>query len=323
MDSTTKTYPIKVPVYVSEKIERDDNGSLFATNVADLINNAKSLINKYTSSTITLLDKRKTATIGIKSIMAEDISFNSDQCLLLRVSAFKSNLTDGYYQQANDTENTIRFNEKDKICSDTYCFILYPFLTMQSDTNAKYDIYWHVFLYDDPSKANNEMIKIARSIMKSVLNTPIKNIKSDKFMADIKRYKFINSVEIELSTITDDDEGVPKYIQKYNFKSIIKKGKKITLSNMSSDDAVCALQDDSFLKNYSKRQFKFITHNKRIFNIIQEYKDKLSEAIEESFNYTINVNEEDIKSGKIFETDTIKRNVEGIFTEYMANYSDE
>ena len=45
MDSTTKTYPIKVPVYVSEKIERNDNSSLFATNVEDLINNAKSLIN--------------------------------------------------------------------------------------------------------------------------------------------------------------------------------------------------------------------------------------------------------------------------------------
>ena len=241
----------------------------------------------------------------------------------MRVSAFKSNLTDGYYQQANDTEKAIRFNEKDKICSDTYCFILYPFLTMQSDNNAKYDIYWHIFLYDDPSKANNEMIKIARSIMKSVLNTPIKNIKSDKLMADIKRYKSINSVEIELSSIIDDDEGVPKYIQKYNFKSIVKKGKKITLSNMSSDDAVCALQDNSFLENYSKRQCKFTTHNKHIFNIIQEYKDKLSETIEESFNYTINVNEEDIKSGKIFETDTIKRNVEGIFTEYIANCSDE
>ena len=326
MAESKKGYQIKVPVYVSEKIERDNNGAIFLTSNETLIEDAKVLISAYNSNpniTLTSNKRNKTTTIGIKSIDVEHLSFNSDKCLLLKVTAFKTNLIDGYYQSANEEEKEIRFKEGDKICSDTYFFILYPLLNIQAENGLKINVYCHIFIYEDPSKTNDEMARIARLIMSKIMKAPIKNIKSEKMLADIRNYKLISEVEICLSAIADDDEGVPEYIQNYQFSSKLKKEKKIKLQNMSADDAISAFEDESFINSYSKRQLRFTTHNKRVFSVVQEFKDKISLALEDSFNYSIDVSEEDIKNGNIFKTETIKQNVEGIFTRYMSACADE
>lgn len=72
MAENKKGYQIKVPVYVSEKMERDNNGAIFPTSNETLIEDAKVLISAYNSNpSITLTsDKRnKTTTIGIKALM--------------------------------------------------------------------------------------------------------------------------------------------------------------------------------------------------------------------------------------------------------------
>lgn len=325
MKASSKGYQIKVPVYVSEKMERDNNGAIFPTSSSSLIDDAKALIRTYNSNPEAILTsnkRNKTTTIGIKSIDVEEISFNEDPCLLLRVTAYKTNLIDGYYQSASEEGRQIRFKEQDKICSDTYCFILYPLLNTQIEDGLKIDVYWHIFIYEDPSKTNEEMARIARLIMGKILKTPIKNIKSDKMLADIKKYGLISEVEISLSVEEDDDKGIPEYIKNYQFSSTLKQEKKIKLSNMSADDAISAFEDESFAKHFSKRQLKFVTHNKRVFSVVQEFKDKMSSALEDNFNYSIDVNEEDIKDGSIFKTEIIQRNVAGIFTRYMSDCND-
>lgn len=326
MTENKKGYQIKVPVYVSGKMEQDNNGVIFQISNETLIEDAKALISAYNSNpniTLTSDKRNKTTTIGIKNIDVEDISFNSDKCLLLKVTAFKTNLIDGYYQSANEKEKEIRFKEEDKICSDTYFFILYPLLNAQAENSLKFDAYWHIFIYEDPSKTNDEMVRIARLIMRKIMKAPIKNIKSEKMLSDIQKYKLISEVEICLSVIEDDDEGVPKYIRKYSFDSKLKKEKQIKLSNMSVEDAISAFEDESFTNSYSKRQLKFTTSNKRVFLVVQEFKDKISSVLEDSFNYSIDVSEQDIKNGNIFKTETIKQNVEGIFTQYMSACTDE
>ena len=325
MKASSKGYQIKVPVYVSEKMERDNNGAIFPTSSSSLIDDAKALIRTYNSNPEAILTsnkRNKTTTIGIKSIDVEEISFNEDPCLLLRVTAYKTNLIDGYYQSASEEGRQIRFKEQDKICSDTYCFILYPLLNTQIEDGLKIDVYWHIFIYEDPSKTNEEMARIARLIMGKILKTPIKNIKSEKMLADIKKYGLISEVEISLSVEEDDDKGIPEYIKNYQFSSTLKQEKKIKLSNMSADDAISAFEDESFAKHFSKRQLKFVTHNKRVFSVVQEFKDKMSSALEDSFNYSIDVNGEDIKDGSIFKTEIIQRNVAGIFTRYMSDCND-
>lgn len=137
-------------------------------------------------------------------------------------------------------------------------------------------------------------------------------------LADIRKYKLISKVEISLSTIGEDEEGIPEYIKNYTYKCSSKREQKISLENMSVDDAVLVFNDKDFTKWYNRRSVKFSTYNKRLFSMVQEFKDKMTESFEDSFNYSIEIKESAIKDKSIFETENIKKNVEGIFSSYLA-----
>ena len=320
-------YSIKVPVYVSEKIKETVDGTYAPITSESLIESAKFNINKYNSNhdynvSLTATKRNKTTTIGVKKIDVEDIQFNEDKCILLKVTAYKTNLIDGYYQSANDKENKILFEINDKLCSDTYFFILYPSIFLDYET-LNQSIYWHIFVYEDPTKDNKDMVSIARLIMKNIIMAPIRNIKSEKILEDLRKYDLIPQVEITLSVMQDNEEGNPEYLTDYVVKSTLKKEKHISLSDMKINDVVDAINDESFIKDFTKRQLKFIAHNKRTFSIIQEYKENLTSVYEYSFNYIVPVDEQDVQNGNIFKTEYIKRNIEGIFSAYMTNCTNE
>ena len=319
-----KKLSIKIPVYTSKAIETDAD-DLFAITNQSLLEGAKIKIASFnigSEKPLMITKRTKTTAIGINKIEPIDIKFNEDLCLLLKVTAYKTNLTDGYYQSSGNSETEIRFNLDDKLCSDTYFFILYP----QVDrllVNKKTSSFWHIFLYEDPSKENEDMISIARKIMKYVLEVPIKNIKSEQMLSELKKFDLISEMKITLSSISDDKDDIPTYLEKYSITSKLKKEKQISLSNITKDDAINTFKDESFTSSYSKRQLKFITHNQRVFSLVQEFKDKLTSTFEDSFNYSVDVEEKDVEKGTIFQPEVIKKNVEGIFTKYMNATNDE
>ena len=323
MEEKKKSLCIKVPVYVSQPIERENE--FFSVTNKSLIEEAKILINSFNSTpqkAIISEKKTKTTTIGINHIDCIDLQFNFDECVLLKVTAYKSNLIDGFLQSETLKENELRFKPNDKLCSDTYFYILYPTI-VRNDEKEKVVAYWHIFLYEDPSKESTDMTSIARLIMRAVMNVPIKNIKSDKMLAELKKFDLISQVEIVLSSVSDDDDGVPKYLQRYKCSNKLRKERKMVLENVSIQDAITAFEDDSFTLDYSRRIIKFRTYNKRVFSMVQEYREKLSSTLDDSFNYSIEVDELDVKNGSIFETEKIKKNVEGIFARYLAESHDD
>lgn len=323
MEEKKKSLCIKVPVYVSQPIERENE--FFSVTNKSLIEEAKILINSFNSTpqkAIISEKKTKTTTIGINHIDCIDLQFNYDECVLLKVTAYKSNLIDGFLQSETLKENELRFKPNDKLCSDTYFYILYPTI-VRNDEKEKVVAYWHVFLYEDPSKESTDMTSIARLIMRAVMNVPIKNIKSDKMLAELKKFDLISQIEIVLSSVSDDDGGVPKYLQRYKCSNKLRKERKMVLENVSIQDAITAFEDDSFTLDYSRRIIKFRTYNKRVFSMVQEYREKLSSTLDDSFNYSIEVDELDVKNGSIFETEKIKKNVEGIFARYLAESHDD
>lgn len=323
MEEKKKSLCIKVPVYVSQPIERENE--FFSVTNKTLIEEAKVLINSFNSTpqkAIISEKKTKTTTIGINHIDCIDLQFNNDECVLLKVTAYKSNLIDGFLQSETLKENELRFKPNDKLCSDTYFYILYPTI-VRNDEKEKVIAYWHIFLYEDPSKESTDMTSIARLIMRAVMNVPIKNIKSDKMLAELKKFELISQVEIVLSSVSDDDDGVPKYLQRYKCSNKLRKERKMVLENVSIQDAITAFEDDSFTLDYSRRIIKFRTYNKRVFSMVQEYREKLSSTLDDSFNYSIEVVESEVKNGSIFEPEKIKKNVEGIFARYLAESHDD
>ena len=323
MEEKKKSLCIKVPVYVSQPVERENE--FFETSNSSLIEEAKTLINNFNSDPKKAgvsEKKTKTTTIGINHIECIDMQFNDEDCLLLRVTAYKTNLIDGYLQSEALAENELRFKPNDKLCSDTYFYIIYPTIVKDSE-KERVIAYWHIFLYEDPSKENADMASIARLIMKSIMKAPIKNIKSDKMLSELRKFDLISQIEIVLSSVIDDDEGVPKYLQNYKQSNKLKKERKILLENVPTKDAISVFEDESFSPDYSRRLVKFKTYNKRVFSMLQEYQDKLRSTLDDSFNYSIEVEESDVKNGSIFNTDKIKKNVEGIFSRYLAESHDD
>lgn len=324
METLEKTYEIKIPVYVSERISLEQQ-SLFSNTQETLLQYVKDILANYNSkpNSIVYTEKRnKTNRIGIKSVSPIEVSFGTDKGLILRVTAYKTNLLDGYYQNKTDTQK-IDFQQLDKLCSDNYFYLLYPLVRRIYASNED-EVYWQLFVYEDPSKADDEMVQIGRAIMKKILNTPIKNIKSDKLIEDLKRHR-IADVEITLSSLEDNAEGVPAYVKQYSYICKLKREKKITLSGMTIDDVLEIYNDrtDFNRENYSKRQLKFFTEDRHNYSVIQEFKDKIVETIEDSFNYKENVSEEDVKNKKIFEITEIKKHMEGVFFNYLANNKNE
>lgn len=314
MAKKAKVYLLKVPVYVSE-VKKFDTTDFFASKKENHIADVKSQIDNYNSDPKKVSsDKRaKTTTTVIESIKCTDISFNTDPCLLLQVTAYKTNLVDGFFQSGTNSE--VRFAQSDKLGSDTNFFILYPEVKLLA---TEIILYWHIFIYEDPSKANEEMVRIARLLMNRILNRPIKNIKSDKLLEDLRKNQLIPQVKIKLSSFSDDDGDLPPYLSNYTVeKSTLKQEKDISLLDVSIDDAIELYNDDSFTGLFDKKSIKYITANKRILSVLKEYNQKITETLEDSFNYTMEIPEEIVKNGSIFDTQIIKNNVEGIFANYM------
>ncbi len=259
MSKETKKYLIKIPVYISEKIERESETLFSKFKLEDIIEEAENKFNKFNQSKNPYIitqrsNSSKTTAIAIERIDYERIKFNKDQCLLLKVTAFKTNFVDGFYQSQNKDSKEIRLKQNDKIGSNTYCFILYP-ISQATEEDQRINIYWHIFIYEDPSKTSDEMRKIANAIMRKIIGAPIHNIKADKMMEDLRKCKILPEIEIVLSSLdnSNDDDDLPLALKNYAFTCSLKKEKRIKLNCIKVEDAIDTFEDQSFKENYSKR----------------------------------------------------------------------
>lgn len=323
MAKSEQEHAISIPVFISELKEVNEDGAILTFNEDALIEDAKTRIESYNEKNeqpiITDGRSKKSTKLGIHRIEVLDLIFNEDKALLLKVSAFKTHLIDGYYQRIEDDTNAIndyQFKLQDRLYSDTYCFVLYPVVKRDFE-HKKCQEYWHVFLYVDPSKESNDMKMIARYIMSAIIKRPIKNIKAHKFIEELRKQNIIKSVEISLYSYSDaDDEEKPPYLQQYPVQVKIKKSKTLSLTGMSIEDAVAAYEDTSFKDNYNKRQLKFINENQQVYQATQEFHKKLKESFEDSFNYVVAVTSDEVNKGTIFDTEYIRTKIEGLLTRY-------
>lgn len=311
---------ISIPVYISDPLPVDkDETVLFPYTQETMIDRAKAAFEKFNSSQSDHLipNRSQSSTVehGIKSIEVHEMNFNTDKSLILQVSAFQTNFIDGFYIDSSESSQH-DFKKNDRICSDTYFIILYPkiYKNLSKNKNAAY---WHVFLYADPSKDSKVIANLARYIMARIIQIPIRNVKSEKFMSDIRKTKNFTKVQINIRTFSDGDDNEPDYITRYKYKSSIKKDKNITIENVSSVDAIEALNDTSCFGEKCRRTLRFETAEQRVYSATQTFNEKITTAYEDSFNYSVNVPNCDVALKKIFELDYIKSKIHGLLTKYL------
>lgn len=315
MESLTekiKEYKIKIPVYVSDNI--DDEKHLFGSTFSNMLTHAKELIDKYNNTSdwhITSDRRSKTSVTGVNKIDYFDFKIGDDDCLLLQATAYKTNLVDGYLE--GEDNDIILFKENDKLCSNTHFILLYP--NIFSTTINKNVVYWRIFVYEDPTKSNDEVTKVAKLIMREVIKCPIKNIKEDKLLSDLKNEKIIESIEIKFLSFNDDGiDDTPPYLKNYIIENKLKKERNIKLENVNSVDAIKVFENTELPDSFNKRQVQFLMKNKRVLTVTQEFYENLKIAFDDSFNYSFTINEDELQN--VFEKDFIINKMKEVISNF-------
>ncbi len=317
---------LKIPVYLSEMKEHD-TGTLFDLKEQDIINKLKSDINKYNEQNSNLCQfgkKGKSESVSVAKIQAEDIKFGEDHALLLRVSTERTNLCDGFLRHDNDKGNPTHVNYADKLTISTNIVLLYPRIVFPKDRTTKGHWFLYVFIYEDPSKLNLDMSQLARNMLKTVFNAPIRNIKEDKFKEEIRTAQKLVRIEILLSNFEDGtDVALPPKLASYTYSAKNRKETTISLENVAPSDAEDLITGNPF-GEYAQRIFRIFTTNKRkltakITERVKNAKVSLEQAFEDSFNFELEVEENDVANHKLFETKTIKANIECLLKDLFSN----
>jgi len=314
-----KEYNIKVPVFLTDEKETSEEKDLFGNTMSSqMISIVKEQIKSYNNNRnqhVTSDKRSKTSVTGVNKIEFTDCKIHGTECLLLQVTAYRTKLYDGYYQGSED-ESIIVFKENDKLCSDTHFILLYPKF---SGIKSPYKVFWYILVYEDPSKNNEEVTRVAKLIMKDIFKYPIRNIKEPSLLETLKKYELINQIEISLSSITEDDTEVDVYLQNYKYTCKFKKEKKMLFENVPADIAEKVFNDDNFIQEaYSKKQVKFLLANKQVLTMTKEYRENLKRTLEDSFNYSFPVTQEEIKNDSIFKKDFIVEKLGDVLQNFLS-----
>lgn len=316
--STKNKLLLKIPVYISE-IQEYDTGTLLDLTMEEIIDLLKNRIQKYNENKNYLCQfgkKGKSEAVSIVEILSEDIKFgDSDPALLLRVLTERTNLCGGTIKHS-DTENSkTELSYSDKLTVPTNIVVLYPRIAESKTKKNVGEWFVYVFVYEDQSKPNVDMSQLARQMLRNIFQTPIRNIKEDRFRDEIKTAAENIKLDIVLSNFEDaPDFELPDNLTKYSCCVKERKETYISVEDVSADDAESMMNDSTF-PSWKQKVFKFFKSDKRKLTAkftekVKDAKVTIERAFEDCFNFELEVEEADLINGKLFETEIIKLNIE-------------
>ncbi len=202
MSKKQKSYVIKVPVYTSEIIEdpQDLFGGISYQDMHRYL--VKNIETFYNGDPITYDNRNKTRRIVINKVEFTEHKVGDSNALLLKVSAYVTNLYDGYFE----AEEKINFKKDYKVGSDTNFLMLYP--VIKGIDRSKYQHYFVILIYEDPTKNNDEIIKISKTVLSKILKAPIANIKLPTLLEELKAIPAIPELKIKYSSVYHHENDV-------------------------------------------------------------------------------------------------------------------
>lgn len=314
-----KYYDIKVPVFVTEKVELGEPSPINPMPTYDsLIGNVKKKIEEYHALPQKISNSRKTKTIKkeVSTITYTEHQSEDIPMLLLKISAGITNLKDGFFYNG-EKQN---FNEKDLIGSDNNFMLLYPYIEGITSKSFR----WIVLVYEDPNKEVADILETAKLTLK-YLGIEVKNVKLETILQDLSRTKNDIDVELAVRTLKIKEEAphsdLTKYVvsysanKEYNYllkvpiaelKEMIKSGVKRFISAGSNNVLV------KYLITKDRKEYK-ISHQL----VIQEGKERIKQVAEEIFNYKIRIYEEDLESN-VYQPSFVKEKLLSVLTNYLS-----
>lgn len=187
-----KSYNIKIPVYTTTML--DQSVGLFENvSFQDMVQMIKKRLDDF-KSPISSSNRNKTKKTVVSDISYQDVQIGNVPALLLQISAFNTNMYDGYFE-ANEK---IPIAKDNKLGSENNFILLYP--RIKGLSAETYTCFFLMLVYEDPTKDNGEVCKLAKILVNKILNIPIENIKLPMILMNLKifalslNYKFVIEV---------------------------------------------------------------------------------------------------------------------------------
>lgn len=309
-----KSYVIKVPVFTTEMVVKGN--VLFGETYSDLISAVKQKIEEYDGNLI-FENKNKTQKTVINNITFSEHTIWETPCLLLKISAYTTNLLDGYYEVGE----RYQFEKEDKIGSDNNYVLIYPVITGLETHN--YTRYFLLLVYEDPNKDNSSnLIRITKVVAKQVLSTPVKNIKPQTVLDELSQIRFIPELHVKYYGITNSENDVDVKYREYLQTGSIKKAKAQCFKDMPFDLINDLLQETDDTGDYQTK--KTIFHiGKKEYRITKDLRKEAEELYKETaekvFNTSIGITQSELDGNKIYQPDFIIEKLGPVVTNYLAS----
>ncbi len=313
-DKKEKSYKIKVPVYTSELILKGSD--LFGgVSFKDMNKFVHKKVQYYKSITdkVSRNKRNKVQKKEIDKVDCIDIIVADRPCVMLQISAYNTNLFDGYVE----TDKKINLEQSNKIGSENYFVLLVPNIIGIDSNNYKHQ--WIFLIYEDPHKETQDILSTAKLVINKVLGISTSNIKVPEILDELKRVKNIPELTLNFTAISNDENEVDAQYRSYLVGSKFRKQREDKFENMPFETTEEVIGDISYEKDYQKRTVK-IGLGKKEYRItrdaINEAKGKINETAEEIFNETIGITETELKE-KIYDTDFIVEKLTPILQNYL------
>jgi hypothetical protein len=310
-----KSFLIKVPVYSSELILKGND--LFGGVIyGDMLKYAKKKIAEYQikESKVSRNKRNKVQKKEIDHVECIDCVIGERPCALLKISAYNTNLFDGYVE----TDKKIELKQNHKLGSDNFYVLLVPNIIGVNANNYKHQ--WVILVYEDPHKDTQEIIGTAKLVLNKILDISTSNIKLPEILEDLKRIKTVPELSLNFTSISNDENEVDAKYRSYLVGSRFRKQKEDKFQNMPFESTEEVINDCSYENEFQKRIIK-ISIGKKEYRITREQRsdasDKLNEAVEEIFNESIGITETELNE-RIYESEFIIEKLTPVLQNYLS-----
>lgn len=313
MAKKPKSYDIKVPVFTTEIFEKpkDMFGGISYEHMNSFIEKKIEQFSQ-NSNQLTYENRNKTKKTVINDIKTHYCETDA-KAVLLQVTAYSTNHYDGYLE----AEEKIPFKKNHKIGSETNFIMLYPIITGIDSNN--YSHHFLVLVYEDPTKSDDEILKLTKQLLNKVLTIPIANIKLPTVLDELRKYGTIPELQMRYSAINYDEQGVDASYLEFLTDGNLSKIKVHKFKDMPFDKIEQIIEspnDDDFQKKVAK-----LTIGKKEYKItkemINEAKDELKLSVEKVFNMRTTITHEEMDN--IHEINFIFSKLFPILENYSTN----
>jgi hypothetical protein len=309
-----KSYIVKVPVYTTEIIEnaQDIFGGVSFNNMLEYL--TKRIVEfQKRGETIEYENRNKTKRTVINGIAFSEHTTGAASALLFKISAYSTNFYDGYLQ----AEKKIEFKKDYKIGSETNFVMIYP--VIKGLDKNKYSRYFIVLIYEDPTKSNDEIAKIVKSVLRHVLANPIANIKLPTILEELREIGTIPELQLKYSSVFNHENDVDIKFREYLVSGKLKKQKEDKFGNIPVDKIEAILNEPD--TEYQNREAR-VTVGKREYRISRELMREAGEIIKETaekvFNAATAISEDELEN-KVHDPDFIVSKLLPILENYMTS----